>query len=137
MKKTTSQSPRRRAPARDVDAYLAALPEDVRITLEKLRKTIKAAAPMAKETISYQIPAFRYHGPLVFFAAFKHHCSFFGVSKSLLARFSSELEPFELSGTTIHFSAQNPLPTALVKKIVKARIEQNESRGRHKDNRSS
>jgi uncharacterized protein YdhG (YjbR/CyaY superfamily) len=87
---------------------------------------------MAEETISYGIPAFKYHGPLVFFAAFKNHCSFFGVSKLLIEKFSGELEPYDVSGTTIHFSAQNPLPATLVKKIVKARIEQNEARVRHK-----
>jgi uncharacterized protein YdhG (YjbR/CyaY superfamily) len=131
MKKTTSQGTKRSVPARDVDAYLAALPKEVRTTLEKLRKAIKAAAPMAEETISYGIPAFKYHGPLVFFAAFKNHCSFFAVGKSLIEKLSGELEPYDVSGTTIHFSPQNPLPAALVKKIVKARIAQNESRVKH------
>jgi uncharacterized protein YdhG (YjbR/CyaY superfamily) len=132
LRKTTSKNAKKSSPARDVDGYLAALPKEVRITLEKLRKAIKAAAPMAEETISYGMPAFKYHGPLVFFAAFKNHCSFFAVGKSLIEKLSDELEPYDVSGTTIHFSPQNPLPAALVKKIVKARIAQNESRIKHK-----
>ena len=115
-------------PAKNVDEYLAAAPEEVRPVLAKLRKTIRAAAPMAEEVISYQIPTYRYHGPLVHFAAFKSHCSFFGVSKPVMDRFSSELKPWDTSGTTIHFSAKNPLPASLVKKIVKARVEENEAR---------
>jgi uncharacterized protein YdhG (YjbR/CyaY superfamily) len=115
-------------PAKNVDEYLAAAPEEARPVLVKLRKTIRASAPMAEEVISYQIPTYRYHGPLVHFAAFKSHCSFFGVSKSVMDRLSNELKPWDTSGTTIHFSAKNPLPASLVKKIVKARIEENEAR---------
>jgi len=114
--------------ARDIDTYLAALPQEGRVVLGKLRKVIRAAAPDAEETISYQIPSFRYHGPLVFFAAFRNHYSFYVVSKSILDTFSSELKPFEISGTTIHFSADHPLPASLVRKIVKVRMEENEAR---------
>jgi uncharacterized protein YdhG (YjbR/CyaY superfamily) len=131
LRKTSSKDAKRSVPARDVDSYLAALPKEVRTTLEKLRKAIKAAAPIAEETISYGMPAFKYHGPLVFFAAFKNHCSFFAVGKSLIEKLSRELEPYDVSGTTIHFSAQHPLPAALVRKIVKARIAQNKSRVKH------
>ena len=114
--------------AKNVDEYLAAVPEDVQSVLEKLRKTIRSAAPKAEEVISYQIPMFKYHGPLVFFAAFRNHCSFYVVSKPIMEAFSSELKPWDASGTTIHFSAKKPLPASLVKKIVKARIEENEAR---------
>jgi uncharacterized protein YdhG (YjbR/CyaY superfamily) len=124
------------AVAGDVDGYLAALPDDVRALLEKLRKTIKAAVPMAEEVISYRMPAYKYHGPLVFFAAFDHHCSLFAVGKSILKEFSDELEPFKTSGTTIHFSVDHPLPPALVKKIVKARIKENEARAKLKQAQS-
>jgi uncharacterized protein YdhG (YjbR/CyaY superfamily) len=117
-------------PAKSVDNYLAAVPQEARAVLEKLRRTIKNAAPNAEETISYQIPTFKYRGPLVFFAAFKNHCSFYVVSKSIMKTFSSELKPYDTSGTTIHFSAENPLSATLVKKIVKARIEENEARAR-------
>jgi uncharacterized protein YdhG (YjbR/CyaY superfamily) len=115
-------------PPKNVDEYLAAVPEEVHPVLEKLRKTIRSAAPQAEEVISYQIPTYKYHGPLVHFAAFRNHCSFFAVSKSIMDRYSNELEPWDTSGTTIHFSAKNPLPASLVKKIVKARIEENEAR---------
>lgn len=115
-------------PVKNVDEYLAAAPEDVRSVLEELRKTIRSAAPKAEEVISYQIPMFKFHGPLVFFAAFRNHCSFYVVSKPIMDVFTSELKPWDTSGTTIHFSAKNPLPASLVKKIVKARIEENEER---------
>ena len=128
MKKDQQQKP-----AKNVDEYLAAVPDEVRPVLEKLRRTIRAAAPKAEEVISFQIPTFRYHGPLVHFAAFRNHCSFFGVSKPVIDRFSSELTPWDTSGTTIHFSAKNPLPASLVKKIVKARIEENEARVKNTD----
>jgi uncharacterized protein YdhG (YjbR/CyaY superfamily) len=68
-------------PAKDVDSYLAALPDEVRVTLEKLRRTIKSAAPKSEEVISYQMPAYKYHGVLVYFAAFTNHCSFFRQAK--------------------------------------------------------
>lgn len=133
MKKVTSNyGMRNRIPAKDINAYLTTVPQDARVILEKLRKTIKAAAPKAEEVISYQMPAFKYHGLLVFFAAFKNHCSLFVASKSVMKTFSSELKPFDTSGITIHFTAENPLPAALVKKIVKARIEENELRVKHK-----
>lgn len=126
MKKDQQQKP-----AKNLDEYLAAAPEDVRPVLEKLRRTIRAAAPKAEEVISYQIPMFKYHGPLVFFAAFRNHCSFYVVSKPIMETFSSELKPWDTSGTTIHFSAKNPLPASLVKKIVKARIEENEAKAKN------
>ena len=68
--------------------------------------------------------------------AFKNHCSFYVVSKSTIKTYSRELKPYDTSGTTIHFSAENPLPAALVKRIVKARIEENELRAKHKKNNS-
>jgi uncharacterized protein YdhG (YjbR/CyaY superfamily) len=132
MRKTSSKNTKRRVSAKDIDGYLAVLPKEVRVALEKLRKTIKVAAPQAEEAISYQIPTFKYHGPLVFFAAFTNHCSFFVVSKSVIKTFSNELKPYDTSGSTIHFSVENPLPATLVKKIVKARIKENESRVKSK-----
>lgn len=109
-----------------VDDYIAAAPEKAQPILDKLRKTIKAAAPKAEEAISYRIPTYKYHGPLVHFAAFKNHNSLIVVNKSILELFKSELEDYHTSGTTIHFSAENPLPEELVKKIVYERIKQNE-----------
>ena len=115
-----------------VEDYLAALPEDQRAALEKLRKTIKAAAPEATETISYQMPAFKNQGRfLVSYAAFKDHCSFFPASNAVMEALGEELEPYFSGKGTLRFTADKPLPAALVKKIVKARIEENAAeRGR-------
>ena len=76
--------------------------------------------------ISYQIPTYKYHGPLVHFVARASYASLIAVSKAVLAEFKTELADFDISGTTIHFTGQNPLPDALVKKIVKARVVENE-----------
>lgn len=115
-------------PAKDVNEYLESLPADMRTTLEKVRKAVLAAAPKAEEVISYQIPTYKYFGALVHFAAFKNHCSFFGVSKKTLAAFEKELQPFTISGTTIRFSPDNPLPSSLIQKFVKVRMKENEER---------
>jgi uncharacterized protein YdhG (YjbR/CyaY superfamily) len=117
---------------KNVDNYLSTVSQDSRKALKNLRKAIKSAAPKAEEVISYKIPFFKYHGPLVCFAAFANHCSFYVVNKSILKTFSTQLKPFHTSGTTIHFSPEHPLPAALVKKIVKARIKQNEARHKSK-----
>jgi len=121
---------------KNIDDYLASIPTKERTALENLRRTIKVAAPKAEEAISYQIPAFIYRGPLVFFAAFKDHCSFFVGSKSIMTKFRRELKIYDASGGTIHFLADKPLPATLVTKIVKARIKENEARskGRKKTN---
>lgn len=129
MKKAISKNAAAKAsaPAQDVDAYLAALPDDVKAAFEQLRKAIKTAAPKAEEVISYRIPTYKHHGPLVHFMAHPNHCSFIAVSRSVVETFKSELEGFETSGTTIHFASDHPLPATLVKKIVKARMKENEA----------
>ena len=119
-----------------MDDYLARVPEPARATLEKLRKTIRAAAPKADEGISYQIPTFKYHGPLVSFAAFKDHCSFFPLSPTVIEAHEEELQTYETSKGTIHFPVDKPLPAALVKKLVKARIQENEARRKASTRRS-
>ena len=109
-----------------VEDYLAALPEEPRTALAKLRKTIKAAAPDATETISYQMPAFKDHGRfLVSYAAFKNHCSLFPASEAVIEALGEELKPYFSGKGTIRFHANKPLPAALVKKIVKTRLEEN------------
>jgi uncharacterized protein YdhG (YjbR/CyaY superfamily) len=114
-----------------VEDYLAALPEAQRAALEKLRKTIRAAAPEATETISYQMPAFKDQGRfLVSYAAFKNHCSLFPASNAVMEALGEELKPYFSGKGTLRFTADKPLPAALVKKIVKARIEENAARGR-------
>lgn len=110
-----------------VDEYLMALPEDVRIILTKLRITIKSTAPKAEEVISYGMPGYKYKGPLVYFAAFKNHCSFFPGSSQIIKLYD-ELKSFKTAKGTIQFTTDKPLPSALVKKIVKARMLENEAR---------
>jgi uncharacterized protein YdhG (YjbR/CyaY superfamily) len=109
-----------------VEDYLAALPAESRAALEKLRRTIKAAAPEATETISYQMPAFKDHGRfLVSYAAFKDHCSLFPASNAVTEALGEELKPYLSGKGTIRFHPDKPLPATLVKRIVKARLEEN------------
>jgi uncharacterized protein YdhG (YjbR/CyaY superfamily) len=113
-------------PAKDIDAYLAGIPRMERAVLEKLRATIRSAAPKAIEVISYGIPSFKHHGYLVGFAAFKAHCSFF--PGAYVSAHKKELQSYDLGKGTIHFTPEHPLPAALVKKIVRARVRENEAR---------
>jgi uncharacterized protein YdhG (YjbR/CyaY superfamily) len=110
-----------------VAAYLRAVPPAPRAVLQKLRKTIKAAAPDATELISYGIPMFKHHGMLVGYAAFKDHCSLF-MSTVLAKAYKKALAPYQTSKGTVRFTVDHPLPAALVRKLVKARIAQNERR---------
>jgi uncharacterized protein YdhG (YjbR/CyaY superfamily) len=127
MKKSDPANP----PAKNVDEYLAGVPKEARATLEKLRKTIKAAAPMASEGISYQMPIYKHHGMVVGFAAFKNHCSIFP-GAAVMDAYQEELKPYETSKGTIRFPANKPLPATLVKKLVRARIKENEARASRK-----
>lgn len=116
--------------ASEVEKYLAKVPSEPRATLEKLRKTIKAAAPKAVEVISYGIPTFKLNGRmLVSYAAFKEHCSFFPGSAPIKAH-EAELKSYVTSKGTIRFPISKPLSAALVKKLVKTRIEENEARAK-------
>ena len=115
-----------------VDGYLAALPKDARATLEKIRKTVRAAAPKATEVISYQMPMFKHHGMLVGFAAFKDHCSLFPGAKAIQI-YKDDLKAYETSKGTIRFPIGKPLPAALVKKIVKTCVAENEAAFNKKD----
>jgi uncharacterized protein YdhG (YjbR/CyaY superfamily) len=127
--KSSAATKRTRAP-KNVDEYLASVPEPARGTLEKIRAAIRAAAPSgATETISYGIPAFQYNGILVWFAAFAKHCSLFPTA-SVIDAFKDELKPYTLSKGTIQFPIDKPLPDALVKKMVRARVAQIESKKR-------
>ncbi len=111
------------------DEYLAALSDDNRAALEKLRKTIKAAVPQAEECISYGLAAFRLHGkPLVALGATANHCAFYLMSNSTVAAHLDELKNYDTSTGTIRFPADKPLPAALVRKLVKARIDENVKR---------
>lgn len=112
---------------KNIDEYLAGVPEPARGTLRKIRAAIRSAVPPeATEAITYRIPTFKYKGSLVAFAAFSHHCSFFPMSYSVIDAFKNELKGFQVSKGTIRFPVDKPLPAALVKKMVKARVAQNE-----------
>ena len=113
---------------KNVDEYLAGIPEPARSTLNKMRAAIRSAVPPeATEAISYGMPAFKHKGVLVWFAAFSNHCSLFPTA-AVIAAFKNELKGFSTSKGTIHFPTDKPLPTALIKKMVKARVAQNESK---------
>ena len=120
--------PRSSKPPDGIDQCLARLPEDQRTTLERLRKTIKSAAPKAEECISYQLPAFRLDGrSLVAFGPTKRHCAFYPMSSTTVAHYLDELRDFDTSKGTIRFQPDRPLPASLVRKLVRARIAENKA----------
>jgi uncharacterized protein YdhG (YjbR/CyaY superfamily) len=109
---------------RNVDEYFASVPEPARTRLHQMRAAIRSAAPPeATETISYRIPAFKYNGPLLWYAAFTDHCSLFPTA-AVIAAFKKELTGFTTSKGTIHFPVDKPLPATLIRKLVKARVAQ-------------
>jgi len=113
--------------AKSVDEYLATVPKEARAKLAQLRKIVKAAAPDADEGISYRMPYYNYHGALVYFAAFKNHIGFF-VPTPVIEEHKRELRGYETAKGTVRFPIDKPLPVALIKKLVKARIKKNEAR---------
>src|SRR6266436_5243976 len=124
MKKKTSSkrvsARKNHTTAKDVDKYLARVPEPARSTLKKIRSMIRSAAPAeATEVISYQIPTFRYEGGLVAYAAFSNHCSLFPMSGAVIRAVKKDLKDFKTSKGTIRFPVDQPLSAALVRKIVK------------------
>jgi uncharacterized protein YdhG (YjbR/CyaY superfamily) len=122
MKKVNSGKP---AP-KNVDEYLARVPEPARGTLKKIRAAIRSALPSeAIETISYRIPAYKYKGMVAWFAAFSDHCSLFPTA-AIIDAFKKELKRYSTSKGTIQFPTDKPLSAALVRKMVKARVALNE-----------
>ena len=118
--------PSAHAKPKTIDEYLAGVNADQRATLEKVRQTIRAAAPEAEECISYGLAAFRLNGrPLVAFGAWANHCAFYPMSSITVEAFQDQLQGFETSKGTIRFTTDKPLPTSLVRKLVKARIAEN------------
>jgi uncharacterized protein YdhG (YjbR/CyaY superfamily) len=106
-----------------IDAMLAALPDDQRAALQSLRETIAAAAPEAVETISYGMPAFRYRGrALVSYSGFKAHCSFFPMDGEVIAAHRDELEGFFTARGTLRFTPEDPIPRDLVERMVRERM---------------
>ena len=120
-------SKKRTTVAESVDEYLRGLDAPQRRALTKLRAQIRNAAPNATELISYQIPTYRQNGALVHFAAHPKHLSFTIVSLNVIKAFREQLKDFDVSGRTIRFSPETTLPATLVKRIVKARVRENEA----------
>ena len=111
---------------RTVDEYLANVTSDKRAALQRLRKIIRSVAPDAMEIISYGMPAFRQKRIIVYYAAFEDHCSLFIGSATVRRKFEEELKPFAAGKGTFHFTPERQLPAALVKRIVRARVAENE-----------
>ena len=117
---------------RNVDDYLATLPEDRRAAVEEIRQTVHAAAPNATETIAYNMPAFRSHGGqfLVSFAAYKAHYSLFPASGAVVEALGAEVQPYLAGKGTIRFPANRPIPVKTVAKIVMIRLAENAAQER-------
>jgi uncharacterized protein YdhG (YjbR/CyaY superfamily) len=125
-----SSTSKRKTPAKSVDEYLRGVPELGRGNLIKMRAAIRSVVPAAAtETISYGIPAFKTNRVLVWFAAFSEHCSLFPTA-AVIEAFKNELKGFSTSKGTVHFPTNKPLPIALIKKLVKARVAQCEGQKR-------
>ena len=134
----TRKAPTKSKGPKDIDDYLAGVPQEMRATLEKLRTTIKSVAPDAVEAISYQMPTFKVdERAILAFAAFKNHCSIFPMSYAFIRAHEEELKPYYTSKGTIRFTTAKPLPVALVKKLVKTRIKENETRAKARAKKKS
>lgn len=107
-----------------IDEYIELQPTNIQFILKKIRQTIRKSAPNAQESISYQMPAFKLNGPLVYFGAFKNHVGFFPTSGAIPA-FKEELSKYKTSKGTIQFQYDEPIPYDLIAKIVKFRVEEN------------
>ena len=117
--------------AKDIDDYLATVSPDRRAALQALRETIHSVLPGAEECISYRIPAFRYEGRVVAgFHATSKGCSYFPFSGTTLKTLASSLTKYSQTKSALHFDPKHPLPKALVRKLLKARVAELETRGR-------
>jgi uncharacterized protein YdhG (YjbR/CyaY superfamily) len=113
-----------KAKTNTIDEFIAIFPKDVREILEKVRETIRKAAPEAEETIGYGIPTFVLKGNLVHFAAYKNHIGFYPTSSGI-ARFKDELTAYKTSRGTVQFPLDKPIPYDLISKIVAFRVKEN------------
>jgi len=109
---------------KNIDEYIAGFPPEVQAILEKIRLTIRKAAPGAEETIKYQMPTFTLHGNLVYFAAFKTHIGFYPIPTGI-EKFKKELAPFKQGKGSVQFPLDQPIPYSLISKIVKFRVQEN------------
>jgi uncharacterized protein YdhG (YjbR/CyaY superfamily) len=107
-----------------IDEYISLFPEDIREKLNEMNLAIRQAAPEASEKISYRMPAYHYHGMLVYFAAHANHIGFYPFTTAIKA-FSNELAPYHTSKGGIQFQSKNPLPLNLIKRIVGFRVKEN------------
>ncbi len=114
-----------------IDEYIAQWPADIRAKLQSMRETIRKAAPKAEEAISYNMPAFNLNGYLVYFAAFKNHIGFYPIPSGMKA-FEKELSKFVTGKGSVQFPYDQPLPLALVTKIVKFRVKENQAKAEAK-----
>ena len=114
-----------------IDSYIAGFPEDVQLRLEKLRATIRKAAPEAEEAISYQMPTFKLHGNLVHFAAYKNHIGFYPAPSGIEA-FKKEFSIYKYAKGSVQFPLDQPIPLELVSKIVKFRVAENQAKAKAK-----
>lgn len=122
QKRTAAKRVRRAAGPKSVDEYLAGIAEPARGVLREMREAIRAAVPAeATEVISYRIPAFRHGKVLVWYAAFAEHCSLFPTA-AVIEEFRAELKGYRTAKGTIQFPLREPLPVALIRRIVKARV---------------
>jgi uncharacterized protein YdhG (YjbR/CyaY superfamily) len=111
-----------------VDDYIATQETNLQPMLEKIRSAIRSVVPKAEECISYMIPCYKQQGMLVGFGTHKKGCSFYTMNPVILRSYTEELKNFKYTGSTIHFDPKQPLPLALIKKIIKHRIKENEER---------
>ena len=118
-------------PIKGIDDYIAAQPESIRETLEKLRATILKAAPKSEEVISYGMPDFKQHSVLVYFAAYKHHIGFYPTTSGISV-FKNEIPAYKNSKGAVQFPIDHPLPYSLIGKIVKFRLKEDKERAKMK-----
>ena len=120
--------------AKDIDEYIAGFPPKVQKLLKQLRRTIRKAAPEAEEKISYQMPAYAFHGALVYFAGYEHHIGLYPVPRAS-AEFREELAAYEGGKGTARFPLDEPLPLDLITRIVQYRVKENLERAAAKKQR--
>jgi uncharacterized protein YdhG (YjbR/CyaY superfamily) len=117
---------------KNIDEYIAGFPQDIRETLEKIRETVKAAAPEAGEKISYQIPTFTLKGNLIHFAAYKTHIGFYPTSSGI-ENFQKELSIYDCAKGTVRFPIGKPVPLELITRIVQFRVSENLAKAKAKE----
>lgn len=120
-----------KAEFKDIDSYIATFPKDVQVILEQIRNAIQTSAPKAEEVISYNMPAFKYYGVLVYFAAYKNHIGFYSLPSGHAA-FKKELSIYKQGKGSVQFPLENAMPLALIKKMVKFRVKENLAKAKEK-----